>query len=82
MQVTPVVVFDLPSPIAVFVVAFRKVVVLLHHFNRGSMLAEPAISPDCKVIPMLQPEGAASRYLHVVPQSEPSDGNVPPFART
>lgn len=82
MHVKPFVVFDRPSPIAVFVVAFRNVELLLHHFNLGSIVAEPAISPDCKVIPTLQPEGAASRYLQVEPQSEPVELNVPPLART
>jgi hypothetical protein len=66
-----VVVFDRPSPIAVFDVAFRNDVVLLHHFNIGSTVDEPVVSPDCTVIPLPQPAGAASKYLHAVLQSEP-----------
>lgn len=66
-----VVVFDRPSPIAVFDVAFRNDVVLLHHFNIGSTVDEPVVSPDCTEIPLPQPLGAASKYLHAVLQSEP-----------
>jgi hypothetical protein len=66
-----VVVFDRPSPIAVFVFAFRSDVVLLHHFNIGSTVDEPVVSPDCTEIPLPQPLGAASKYLHAVLQSEP-----------
>ena len=82
MHAKPFVVFDLPPPIAVLVVAFRNVLLLLHHFNRGSLVVEPAISSDCKLIPTLQPEGAASKYRHAVSQSEPVEMNVPPPART
>ena len=66
-----VVVFDRPSPISVFDVAFRNDVVLLHHFNIGSTVDEPVVSPDCTEIPLPQPLGAASKYLHAVLQSEP-----------
>ena len=66
-----VVVFDRPSPIAVFDVAFRNDVVLLHHFNIGSTVDEPVVSPDCTEIQLPQPLGAASKYLHAVLQSEP-----------
>ena len=66
-----VVVFGRPSPIAVLVVAFRNVLVSLHHFNLGSTVDEPVVSPSATVIPLPQPVGAASRYLHAVPQSEP-----------
>ena len=65
------VVLSRPSPIAVFVVAFRNVVVSLHHFNFGSTVDVPAVSPVYTVIPLPQPLGAASRYLHVATQSEP-----------
>ena len=82
-----VVVFDRPSPIAVFVFAFRSDVVLLHHFNIGSTVDEPVVSPAATVIPSPQPLGAASKYLHVemppapaVLQSEPVEVNVPPDA--
>ena len=66
-----VVVFGRPSPIAVFVDAFRNDVVLLHHFNIGSTVDEPVVSPVCTEIPLPQPLGAASKYLHAVAQSEP-----------
>jgi hypothetical protein len=68
-----VVVFGRPSPIAIFVDAFRNDVVLLHHFNLGSTVDEPVVSSVCTVIPLPQPLGAASKYLHAVPQSEPVD---------
>jgi hypothetical protein len=75
-----VVVFDRPSPIAVFVFAFRNELILLHHFNFGSTVDEPVVSLVCTVIPLPQPLGAASKYLHAVPQSEPVEVNVPPEA--
>ena len=75
-----VVVFGRPSPIAVFVFAFRNDVVLLHHFNIGSTVDEPVVSPAATVIPSPQPLGAASKYLHAVLQSEPVEVNVPPEA--
>jgi hypothetical protein len=75
-----VVVFGRPSPIAVFVFAFRNDAVLLHHFNIGSTVDEPVVSPDATVIPLPQPLGAASKYLQAVPQSEPVEVNVPPEA--
>jgi hypothetical protein len=75
-----VVVFDRPSPIAVFVFAFRNESILLHHFNIGSTVDEPVVSLVCTVIPLPQPAGAASKYLHAVPQSEPVEVNVPPEA--
>ena len=75
-----VVVFGRPSPIAVFVDAFRNDVVLLHHFNIGSTVDEPVVSPAATVIPSPQPLGAASKYLQAVLQSEPVDVNVPPDA--
>ncbi len=75
-----VVVFGRPTPIAVFVFAFRNDVVLLHHFNIGSTVDEPVVSPDCTAIPLPQPAGAASKYLQAVPQSEPVEVNVPPEA--
>ncbi len=75
-----VVVFGRPSPIAVFVSAFRNDVVLLHHFNFGSTVDEPVVSPVCTVMPLPQPLGAASKYLQAVPQSEPIEVNVPPEA--
>ena len=68
-----VVVFGRPSPIAVFEVAFRKFVVSLHHVNLGSTVDEPVVSLAITVIPLPQPRGAASKYLHAVPQSEPVD---------
>ena len=70
-HVTPVVVFSRPSPIAVLVVAFRNVVVSLHQSNFGSTVDEPVVSPSATVIPLPQPVGAASKYLHAVLQSEP-----------
>ncbi len=75
-----VVVFDRPSPIAVFDVAFRNDVVLLHHFNIGSTVDEPVVSPVCTAILLPQPARAASKYLHAVAQSEPVEVNVPPDA--
>ena len=75
-----VVVFDRPSPIAVFVFAFRNELILLHHFNFGSTVDEPVVSPSATVIPLPQPARAASKYLHAVPQSEPVEVNVPPEA--
>ncbi len=73
VHVKPVVVFGRPPPIAVLVVTFRNVLVSLHHFKFGSTVDEPVVSPTATVIPLPQPVGAASRYLHVVLQSEPVD---------
>ena len=67
----PVAVFGRPSPIALLLVALRKVEVLLHQYSLGSAVDVPVVSPATTVIPLPQPTGAASKYLQVVLQSDP-----------
>ena len=74
-------VFAYPPPIAVEV-APKAVLVFPDHTHCGSAVADPAVPPAVEqevcafgaaCTAVLHEIGAASKYLHAVPQAEPVD---------